>query len=111
MLVNIRSGCCSIIPGGWQVAAVGDFNRDGHPDYLLFNPATGETVIYYMNNNILTVSTYGPTLPGGWSVAGLDDFNFNSYPRYLLFKANNSGTVNLCLRDKHSTWATPLPTD
>jgi len=33
-----------------------------------------------MNNNILTVSTYGPTLPGGWSVAGIADFNLRWLP-------------------------------
>jgi len=33
--VQIGSASGPIIPGGWQVAAVGDFNRDGHPDYLL----------------------------------------------------------------------------
>ena len=24
---------------GWNVVGVADFNRDAHPDYLLFNPS------------------------------------------------------------------------
>ncbi|HEX4697625.1 MAG TPA: kelch repeat-containing protein, partial [Candidatus Udaeobacter sp.] len=31
-------------------ASAYDFNNDGHPDYLLFNPATRATFIWYMNN-------------------------------------------------------------
>ena len=40
-------------PGGWQVVGVADFNRDGHPDYLLFGSTSRATVIWYMNNNVL----------------------------------------------------------
>jgi hypothetical protein len=51
------------------VAGVADFNRDSHADYLLFNSSTRQTVIWYLNNNVVIGSRYGPTLPGGWSVA------------------------------------------
>src|SRR5256885_7346165 len=37
---------------GWNVAGVADFNRDGHPDYLLVNPNTGHTAIWYLNDNV-----------------------------------------------------------
>jgi hypothetical protein len=47
---------------------VADFNRDGHPDYLLFKPTTGRTVIWYLNNNVYLGGAYGPTLPAGWSL-------------------------------------------
>jgi hypothetical protein len=33
---------------GWSLAGVADFNDDGHPDYLLFNANTHQTVIWYM---------------------------------------------------------------
>ena len=36
---------------GLSVAGVADFNLDGHPDYLLFNPSTRQTAIWYLNNN------------------------------------------------------------
>jgi hypothetical protein len=50
------------------VAGVADFNNDGHPDYLLFNPTTGETAIWYLNNNVLIGQADGPTLSSGWSL-------------------------------------------
>jgi hypothetical protein len=56
------------LPGGWSVAGVADFNRDGYADYLLFNSSTRQTVIWYLNNNDVTSAAIGPTLPGGWSV-------------------------------------------
>ena len=49
-------------------AAIGDFNSDGHPDYVLQNPCTHQTAIWYLNNNVYTGSAYGPTLPAGWSL-------------------------------------------
>jgi hypothetical protein len=49
------------------VVGVADFNRDGHPDYLLFNPDTRQTVIWYLNNNVLFAVLFGPTIPAGWS--------------------------------------------
>jgi hypothetical protein len=62
-----------------------DFNGDGHPDYLLFNPTTRQTVIWYLNNNVRIGAGSGPTLPGGWRLAGVADFNRDGYPDYLLF--------------------------
>ena len=29
-----------------------DFNGDGKPDYVNFNPTTLQTVVWYMNNNV-----------------------------------------------------------
>jgi hypothetical protein len=70
-----------------------DFNNDGHSDYLLYKPGTGQTVIYYMNNNVQMSSTYGPTLPGGWQIAAVIDFNLDSHPDYLLFNPATRQTV------------------
>jgi hypothetical protein len=50
------------------VVGVADFNRDGHPDYLLFNSTSGATVIWYMNNNVHVTGASGPALPTGWSL-------------------------------------------
>ena len=30
-----------------------DFNRDGKPDYLLYNAGTRQTAVWYLNNNVL----------------------------------------------------------
>jgi hypothetical protein len=70
-----------------------DFNNDGHPDYLLFNPTTRGTVIWYMNNNIHVTGIYGPTLPTGWEVAGVADFNRDGHPDYLLLNPTTHETV------------------
>jgi hypothetical protein len=50
------------------VVGVADFNRDGKPDYLLYNPSTRQTAIWYLSNNVLIAGLFGPTLPAGWSV-------------------------------------------
>ena len=74
-----------------------DFNRDGYPDYLLFNAVTRATVIWYMNNNVHLTGTIGPTLPGGWSVAALGDFNRDGYPGLCALQCEhrwNSGLVH-----------------
>ena len=73
--------------------AVTDFNSDTRPDFLLSNPSTHQTVIWYMNNNVHVTGAYGPTLPAGWSVVGVADFNRDGHPDYLLFNANSRATV------------------
>jgi hypothetical protein len=70
-----------------------DFNNDGHPDYLLFNPSTGQTAIWYLNNNVRINSAFGPTLWPGWNVAGLADFNNDGHPDYLLFNPSTGQTA------------------
>jgi len=45
---------------------VGDFNGDGHPDFVLFNFSTQQTAIWYMNNNVFVSGKFGPTLPVDW---------------------------------------------
>jgi len=48
---------------------VADFNGDSHPDYLLYNPSTHQTAIWYLNNNVHIGSVSAPTILAGWSVA------------------------------------------
>jgi FG-GAP repeat len=36
---------------GWSLMGAADFNGDGKPDYLLYNPSTRQTAISYLNNN------------------------------------------------------------
>ena len=55
---------------GTAQAAIGDFNGDGHPDFVLQNACTRQTAIWYLNNNILVGAAVGPTLPPGWSLVG-----------------------------------------
>jgi hypothetical protein len=48
--------------------ATADFNGDNKPDYVLYKASTGQTAIWYLNNNILVSGAYGPTLPAAWSL-------------------------------------------
>ena len=56
------------IPGGWILAGVSDFDADGKPDYVLENPNTHQTAIWYFNNNVFAGGAFGPTLPAGWNL-------------------------------------------
>ena len=87
-----------------------DFNGDGHTDCLLFNSSTRDTVIWYLNNNVVIGSTYGPTLPGGWSVAGVADFNGDGHTDCLLFNSNTRQTVIWYLNNNDFTASTYGPT-
>ena len=55
-----------------------DFNNDGKPDYLLYNPSTGHTAIWYFNNNVLIGGASGPTVRWVGIVAGVADFNLTA---------------------------------
>jgi hypothetical protein len=68
------------LPVGYFIVTVDDFNRDGHPDYLLFNSGTGKTAIWYMNGATLVAGAYGPTLPNGYSALETGDYNGDGYP-------------------------------
>jgi hypothetical protein len=56
------------LPSPWQLVAVGDFDLDGHPDYVLFNPDTRQTTIWYLNNNVFLFGAFGPAITVGWSL-------------------------------------------
>jgi hypothetical protein len=66
-------------------AVVGDFNNNGHPDYVLHSANTHQTAIWYLNNNIYVSAAYGPTLISGWRLRAAADFNRDSHPDYALF--------------------------
>jgi FG-GAP-like repeat len=66
-------------------ALVGDFNGDGHPDYVVQNVTTHQTALWYLDNNVLIGGDLGPTLPGSWRLRGVADFNGDSDSDYALF--------------------------
>ena len=72
------------VPGGWGLVGTSDFNGDGYPDYVLQNANTRQTAIWYLNNNVYVVGSFGPTLPAGWALVGVADFNRDGHPDYLL---------------------------
>jgi len=74
-------------------AAVADFNSDGHPDYVLRNPSTHQTAIWYLNNNIYQGGALGPSITAGWVLDGVADFNRDVHPDYALFNATTDQTA------------------
>ena len=77
----------------WDLVAVGDFNADGKPDYVIYNTFTRQTAIWYLNNNVFASGDFGPTLPANWRVVGVADFNGDNKPDYLLYSASTRQTV------------------
>jgi hypothetical protein len=77
----------------WDLVAVGDFNADGKPDYVIYNTFTRQTAIWYLNNNAFVSGDFGPTLPANWRVVGAADFNGDNKPDYLLYSASTRQTV------------------
>jgi hypothetical protein len=77
----------------WDLVAVGDFNADGKPDYVIYNTFTRQTAIWYLNNNVFVSGDFGPTLPANWRVVGAADFNGDNKPDYLLYSASTRQTV------------------
>ena len=45
------------------MAAIADFNGDGHPDYVLEAASTRQAAIWYLNNNVFVHGADGPALP------------------------------------------------
>jgi elongation factor P hydroxylase len=86
---------------------VTDFNSDARPDFLLNNPITRQTAVWYMDNNVRIGTANGPTLPGGWTVASVADFNNDGHPDYLLFNPATRATVMRYMNNNvHVTGAT-----
>jgi FG-GAP-like repeat len=70
-----------------------DVNEDGMPDFVLYNASTGQTAIWYLNNNVRIASAWGPALWAGYSAVGVADFNGDGHPDYLLFNPNTGQTA------------------
>ena len=101
---QVFSNGCPVQPGqigsfrvtiGWQISALGDFNRDSHPDYLLYNVSTRRTAVWYMNDNVFLGGAYGPSLPAGWLVIDVADFDgdSNGFLDYALFNPSTRQTA------------------
>jgi uncharacterized protein YbdZ (MbtH family) len=70
-----------------------DFNNDRKPDYALLNLSTGQTTVWYMNNNVHVGTASGPTLPPNYTVAGVADFNRDGHVDALLFNPTTRQTI------------------
>ena len=56
------------VPAGWSLVGADDFGGGAKIDYVLFNPGTRETAIWYLNGTAFINGVYGPTLPSGWQL-------------------------------------------
>jgi hypothetical protein len=81
------------LPAGWSLIGTADFNGDGKPDYLLYRASTGQTAIWYMNNNVFVSGAYGPTIASGYQLQGTADFNGDGKPDYLLYNPSTRQTA------------------
>jgi hypothetical protein len=92
---NVRIGAANgpTLPAGYKLVGVADFNRDGHPDYLLFNPTTRQSQIWYLSVTSFTSAQSGPTITSGYELIGAADFNGDGKPDYLLFNPSTRQTV------------------
>jgi hypothetical protein len=82
-------GITEAIPGDLKA----DFNRDGKPDYLLYNPGTRQTAVWYLNNSAFIGWAFAPTLPVGSRVIDAADFNRDGHPDYALFNGSTGQTA------------------
>src|SRR6516164_2039988 len=87
---DVSSPAVVITPGR---AIVADFNGDLHPDFVLYNPTTRQTAIWYMNNNIHVGGAFGPTIAAGWVLEIAEDFNDDNHPDYVLFNPTTRQTL------------------
>jgi hypothetical protein len=74
-------------------ATVTDFNGDDSPDFVIGTASTHRTAIWYLDNNLLIGSGFGPTLPGRWGLAAAADFNRDGHTDYALFNSVTGQTV------------------
>ena len=81
------------LPAGWALVATGQFNNEGKADFVIFNASTGQTAIWYLNNNVRIGGAYGPGIPAGWSLVGIADFNRDGKRDYLLFNPTTRKTA------------------
>ena len=75
------------------MAVVADFNSDGHPDWVARNVNTRQTVLLYLNDNVVIGAALGPTLISNLGLTGAADFNVDTHPDYALFAPNTFQTT------------------
>src|SRR5207248_2580475 len=88
-LVRAASISRSVVVGSVSTAKA-DFNGDGLPDWVLYNPLTHQLAVWYLNDGTFLG---GAVLPTGWAVAGAADFNSDGKPDLLLWTPAGRNTA------------------
>jgi len=63
-----------IVPAGWSIAGVGDFDGNGKSD-ILWRNTNGTNAIWFMNGTRLASTAFTATASGIWSIKGVADFD------------------------------------
>jgi FG-GAP-like repeat len=98
------------ISSRWVLTDAADFNRDGHPDYSLFNIDNGDTKILYLNDNLLLGRADGPRVPNGWRLQKVGEFNGDGKPDYVIVNSNTRQTQIWYMNNIHIISQGPGPT-
>ena len=86
------------LPSWWFLGGVADFNRDGHPDYVLLDSGDGRRYsdLVFIGANACWTRSWAersPRVPSGWGLVGAADFNGDGHPDYLLYNSNTRQTA------------------
>jgi hypothetical protein len=75
----------------WRIAAVADFNGDGHPDLVWQDPATGSSQVWFMSGAQGTTfnGAVGLSEPSTWRIVGAADFDGDGHPDSNLAGSND----------------------
>lgn len=83
----------SVSDTNWKVRTVADMDRDGYPDLIWQNVATGDLSVWWMNGRTRRAGDGGqPLIPGSvapnttWTIVGAGDVNRDGYPDLVWHK-------------------------
>jgi hypothetical protein len=81
-----------VASNSWQIAGIGDFDRDGDGD-ILWRHDQGPNVVWDMENGLF-IGTHGlPSVTNSWRVAGTADFDEDGDADILFRHAQGANTI------------------
>ena len=87
----------------WQIAGIGDFNKDSHVDILWRNISNGTNVVWFMNGTEWSASAeLIPVADQKWQIVGTGDFDNDTHVDILW--RNSSDGSNVVWYMDGATW-------
>jgi hypothetical protein len=90
---------------GWFFKGIGDFNRDGYPDFLIYHPESGWLMVWSMVDSELVAADYvtGAQVPAswGWEIRGTGDFDRDGYTDIVWWHPS-SGQISIWFMNGHA---------